>query len=113
MNPKKTQNSRRIISQFNTLDSRNDIGQLWENFIIIERIKKRSYDHIYGNAYFWRTYEQREIDLIEERDGKLFPIEIKWQSHKDSKPPKEWKIAYPQSESFEIINKENYLDFIS
>jgi len=101
-----------VISQFNTLENRNDIGQLWENFIMIERIKKKSYQHIYGQSYFWRTYEQREIDLIEERDGKLFPYEFKWSTKNEALPPKEWMNAYPQAEKFTIINPDNYLEFV-
>src|SRR4030042_571000 len=56
-----------VISQFNPIDSRNDIGILWENFMVTERIKKYGYQNIYGSFYFWRTYDGQEIDLIEER----------------------------------------------
>jgi len=103
-----------VISQFNSLDSRNDIGQLWENFIFTERLKKRSYQHLYGQSYFWRTYEQQEIDLIEERDGKLFAYEYKWSiKHKNMQPPKKWTESYPDNISFQVIHPENYLDFIT
>ncbi|MFZ4437524.1 MAG: DUF4143 domain-containing protein [Syntrophales bacterium] len=61
-----------IIGQYNLLDSRNDIGALWENFIVAERLKKRSYAGIYGNIYFWRTYDGQEVDYVEESDGGLF-----------------------------------------
>jgi len=102
-----------VISQFNNLDTRNDIGQLWENFIFIERLKKRSYQHLYGQSYFWRTYEQQEIDLVEERDGKLFTYEYKWSpKNKTILPPKAWISSYPEHQSFEVINPDNYLDFI-
>ena len=101
-----------VISQFNKLDSRNDIGSLWENFLMIERMKKRAYKHIHGYSYFWRTYEQREIDLIEEREGKLFPYEFKWSMKNKVLPPKEWILNYPKSENFSVINTNNYLDFI-
>ena len=67
-----------VIGQYNLLDSRNDIGALWENFIVAERLKKRSYTGIYGNIYFWRTYDGKEIDYVEERDGGLFGFECKW-----------------------------------
>ncbi len=100
-----------VISQFNGLADRNDIGRLWENFIFMERMKKRSYERIYCNVYFWRTYSQKEIDLVEERSGKLFGYEIKW-SKDNIKPPKEWSEFYKNS-SFEIINQENYLEFIT
>jgi predicted AAA+ superfamily ATPase len=102
-----------VITQFNTLDNRNDVGQLWENFIMIERLKKRSYRNIYGHSYFWQTYQKKEIDLIEERDGKLFPIECKWSTKNEVFPPKEWRQTYPESEPFMVINPENYLDFIA
>jgi hypothetical protein len=100
-----------IISQFNSLEDRNDIGQLWENFIIIERLKKTSYDNIYGNRYFWRTYDRKEIDLVEERGGKLFGYEMKWATKK-IKPPREFIKTYKNA-SFKVINQDNYLDFIS
>lgn len=101
-----------VISQFNTLDLRNDIGNLWENFLIVERIKKRSYMNIHGYSYFWRTYGQKEIDLIEEREGKIFPYEFKWSVKEKVVPPKEWKLAYPKAVNFSVIGKDNYLDFI-
>lgn len=102
-----------IISQFNSLEDRNDVGQLWENFFIIERMKKRSYQNIYGSSYFWQTYQQKEIDLIEERDGKLFPFECKWSPEKKVVLPKEWTDTYHQSEELSVVNKDNYLDFVS
>ncbi len=102
-----------VISQFNGLDSRNDIGSLWENFLMIERMKKRSYKHIHGYSYFWRTYEQREIDLIEEREGKLFPYEFKWSTKNEVLPPKDWMVSYPESEKFSVITPHNYLEFIA
>jgi len=100
------------IAQFNGLDTRNDIGQLWENFIVIERLKKRAYKDIHGNWYFWRTYNQQEIDLIEERDGKLWGFECKWSSSKKVTAPKEWKATYPQA-SFSVITPDNYLEFVA
>lgn len=102
-----------VISQFNGLDSRNDTGALWENFIMIERMKKRSYKHIHGYSYFWRTYGQKEIDLIEEREGKIFPYELKWSTKTKVSAPREWIAAYPQAEKFSVVTPENYLDFIS
>jgi len=99
-----------VISQFNRLDSRNDIGQLWENFVVIERLKKRSYQRVYGQSYFWRTYDQQEIDLVEEREGKLFGYEFKW-GKKIRKAPKIWLKTYANAE-YEVINQENYLGFV-
>ena len=99
-----------IIANFNPLVQRNDIGALWENFIIIERIKKQHYQKIYSNNYFWRTWEQQEIDFVEERDGKLFGFEIKWQQENVA-APSQWLQTYDNAE-FTVINKSNFLDFI-
>lgn len=100
-----------LIAQFNNLNQRNDVGQLWENFLIIERLKLRSYRSLPANSYFWRTYDQQEIDLVEEREGKLFGYEIKWAPNKETSAPKLWKETYSNAE-FMTINQKNYLDFI-
>jgi len=101
-----------LINSFNTLNLREDIGALWENYIIMERIKKQEYNSIFQNIYFWRTYDKREIDLIEERDGKLYAYEIKWSNSAKSNASGLWKKTYKNTE-FKIINRENYLDFIT
>ncbi len=100
-----------IVSNFNALELRNDIGQLWENFVFIERLKKRSYKDVFANCYFWRTWDQKEIDLVEERDGNLFGYEMKW-SKTHTKPPADWVAAYKNA-SYEVITKENYLSFVA
>ncbi len=100
-----------IIENFNAINLRNDAGQIWENFVFLERMKTRTYKQIYANQYFWRTWDQKEIDLVEERDGKLYGYEIKWNTHKKVKPPKLWLESYPEAE-FKIISPENYLDFV-
>jgi hypothetical protein len=100
-----------IISNFNSLDIRNDAGILWENFLFMERLKKQAYKDIYTNNYFWRTWDQKEIDLVEEREGKLFGYEFKW-GNKPIKAPKEWLNTYSNAEFF-VINQDNYLDFIT
>lgn len=99
-----------IISNFNGLELRNDTGALWENFLFMERLKKRAYQNIYANAYFWKTWDRKEIDLVEEREGKLFGYEFKW-GNKKIRALKEWKKTYPEAE-LEIISKENYLGFV-
>ncbi|MDD3375264.1 MAG: ATP-binding protein [Candidatus Omnitrophica bacterium] len=99
-----------IISNFNKLEMRDDVGALWENFLFIERLKKRSYQGIYANSYFWRTWERQEIDLVEEREGKLFAFEFKSGKRK-TKIPRQWTEAYPEA-LFEIIDRDNYLKFI-
>ncbi|MBU4098502.1 ATP-binding protein [Patescibacteria group bacterium] len=101
-----------IIQNFNTLDLRNDIGQLWENYLFMERLKKNEYKKIRSNIYFWRTYDKKEIDLIEEREGKLFGFEFKYGENKKVKPPKGWLETYKEAE-FEVISKGSYLDFIT
>jgi len=100
-----------IVSNFNSLELRNDIGMLWENFLFMERLKKRDYSNIYANQYFWRTWDKKEIDLIEEKEGKLFGYEFKWGTKK-IKPLDEWKKVYPDSE-LKIITPDNYLEFIT
>ncbi|NOU18315.1 MAG: ATP-binding protein [Bacteroidales bacterium] len=99
-----------VIANFNPVASRNDAGQLWENYMISERIKYQEYKKISSNNYFWRTYEQQEIDWVEERDGALFGYEFKWGKTK-VKTPSQWKNAYPDS-SFEVITTNNFEDWI-
>lgn len=99
-----------VISNFNPFPMRNDLGQLWENYLITERMKRQEYLKQFARFYFWRTYDKREIDLVEEREGRLFGYEMKWQPQ-EVKPPKDWLSAYPEA-SFHTIHRENYLDFI-
>lgn len=100
-----------LIANFNPLTDRNDVGLLWENFLIIERIKKNSYLHTPVNYYFWRTYEKQEIDLIEESGGSLAAFEFKYSPSKKSKAPKDWLNTY-QSSSYSTIHNGNYSEFI-
>ena len=91
---------------------RNDIGQLWENFIFIERLKKNKYTGFYGNQYFWRTYQGQEVDFIEETEQQLSAFEVKWSPTKKVTIPPSLKKNYPQA-SFSVITPENYFDFIT
>ena len=100
-----------LINNFNALELRNDAGELWENYLVIERLKRQEYLREQANNYFWRTYSQKEIDLVEEREGKLFGYEMKWGAAR-AKPPKEWLEAYPNA-SWQLINRENYLELIT
>lgn len=100
-----------IIGNFNYLKQRNDTGQLWENFLFTERLKKQAYYRLHANNYFWRTWDQKEIDLVEEREGKLFGYEFKYSKAKYVKP-KLFLKTYPTAK-IELINKENYIDFVS
>lgn len=99
-----------LINNFNPFSRRNDLGQLWENYLVMERIKKQHYHSIQANNYFWRTYDQKEVDWVEEREGSLFGFEFKWQN-KSCKAPALWEKTYPQA-TFEVIHSENYLPFI-
>ncbi len=101
-----------IIRNFNKLDFRNDVGDLWENYLMAERMKFNSYTGKISNRYFWRTYDQQEIDLIEESKGELRAYEFKWNPKKRVKAPGAWTRAYEGS-SFDIIHQENYLEFIT
>jgi len=78
---------------------------------MIERLKLRSYRTIPANSYFWRTYNQQEIDLVEEREGKLYGYEFKWSPNKETTAPKLWKETYSNAE-FMTINQKNYMNFI-
>ena len=100
-----------IINNFVPLSQRNDQGILWENFLFMERIKTKHYKRIFANDYFWRTYDQQEIDLVEERDGNLFAYEFKF-SHQKTKVPKAWEKAYPEAE-FRVISKDNFMEFLT
>lgn len=100
-----------LISNFNLLNSRDDFGALWENYCIAERTKRNDYKNVFTNYFYWRTYDQKEIDLVEEREGKLFGYEMKW-GHVRVKKPNEFLKTYSGSH-YEIITKENYLDFIT
>ena len=100
-----------VVSQFNPLDSRDDIGRLWENFIVTERIKKCAYQSIYGSFYFWRTYNGQELDWVEEREARLFGYEFKWSEKRKEKAPREWHKTYVNAE-YQIINQDNYLEFV-
>lgn len=99
-----------VISQFNPLSLRNDIGALWENFIFMELIKKSNLAGAFDTYYFWRTHTKQEIDIIKESNGALTAIECKW-SKDTSSPPQLWKDTYPGA-TFQVINNENYLDHI-
>ena len=99
-----------LVNNFNPLTIRDDVGALWENYIITERMKKQEYRRQFVNRYFWRTYDKKEIDLVEEQHGKLAGFEVKWRRER-SAPPKDWSTAYPDAD-FQLINRENYLDFI-
>ncbi len=99
-----------LLNNFNPLARRGDVGELWENYLVAERLKKQEYRSLYANNYFWRTYDQKEIDWVEEREGQLFGYEFKWSG--PVSPPKIWGETYPNA-TFETIHPDNYMPFIS
>jgi predicted AAA+ superfamily ATPase len=100
-----------IINDFRIPTLRNDIGNLWENYLVSERIKSNKYLNKTKELYFWRNYNQQEVDLIEVRDGAIATFEFKYSGNKKIKQPLSFKTLYPES-TFECINKDNYLDFV-
>lgn len=99
-----------IISNFNPLSIRQDVGALWENYLIGERIKANYNGGLGKEFYFWRTYDNQEIDLIEESSDSLTALEFKW-GNKMPNVPGAFKDAYPNA-TFDVINKDNYLSYI-
>jgi predicted AAA+ superfamily ATPase len=100
-----------IINNFNRLEERNDVGELWENYLVTERIKFQNYNQKSVSNFFWRTYDQQELDWLEEENGKLSGFEFKWNENRKAKIPTAFAKAYPEA-TFEVINKQNYLEFI-
>lgn len=91
-----------IIANFNPIESRDDVGALWENYMISERLKYQEYRRKRANNYFWRTYDKQEIDWVEERSGRLYGYEFKWQEKK-KKIPSQWEKMYPKA-SYQVIH---------
>ena len=100
-----------LIQDFRPITLRNDMGMLWENYIISERLKRNAYREEDRLLYFWRNYDQQEVDLVEYFSGKLSGVEIKFGESQRSKKPNSFHLAYPDSD-FSIIDRDNYLDFI-
>lgn len=99
-----------VIGNFSPLAIRQDVGALWENYLLSEKIKTANNHNKVKEFYFWRTYDNQEIDLIEESGEGLSAFEFKWGNKKTSVPVS-FSAAYPEA-SYEVINKDNYLNFI-
>lgn len=99
-----------LINDFNSLKIRNDRGQLWENFLLAERMKVNAYCDAFANSYFWRTYSGAELDLVEEKDGRLTGFEFKW-GNKKAKAPVSWIENYEGS-GFYCVNNENFMQWL-
>ena len=100
-----------LISAFNPLSLRDDIGILWENFMMAELLKKDLYTNKFARRWFWRNKQQQEIDLIHEADGIFRAYEFKWNEKKKVSCPEAFKKAY-QHVNFHVINRENFIDFL-
>lgn len=100
-----------LINDFKPVEFRTDIGALWENFLISERIKHNAYRQWYGRNYFWRTYQQQEIDYIEETNSEFYAYEFKWNKKLRGLISKSFKEAYKPKEA-QIIHKENFESFV-
>lgn len=100
-----------LIQNFNKLDLRADVGELWENYLAAERIKFQNYTQLHCTNYFWRTYDQQELDWVETEGDTIRSYEFKYNLNKSPKAPIGWKNAYPEA-SFEVIHSGNYLEWI-
>lgn len=100
-----------LVTQFQPLSERVDVGALWENFLIVERKKKHAYAQRMVTQHFWRNYAGAEIDIVEVADGVLSAFECKWGAG-SARPPKAFVGAYPDA-AFQVINRENYFGFVS
>ena len=100
-----------VISNFAPLELRNDVGALWENLMVCERVKRNSYSKNFAIPYFWRTHDQKEIDLVEDQDGILTTFEFKWNTKSKTSIPKIFAETYPNS-IFKVITPDNFWEFV-
>ena len=100
-----------LLGDYKPLDLRNDIGGLWENYLISERMKHNAYNAFYGKSYFWRTQQQQEVDYIEDYDGVLHAYEFKWSSTKQPRLTETFAKNYPDH-TFTVVNPDNYQNFV-
>lgn len=101
-----------LIGDFKSVNLRTDIGALWENFVISERLKHNAYNGFYGKSYFWRTQQQQEIDYLEETDGTLHAYEFKWNATRQVRLTDTFVKNYPDH-TFSVVNPNNYQNFVS
>jgi len=99
-----------VIGNFNVLLNRTDVGALWENFLVSERMKRNAYHGAYGKTYFWRTTSQQEIDYLEEYDGAIHAYEFKWNPKARFKFPKSFMETYQATAK--KIDRENFREFV-
>ncbi|WP_299672452.1 ATP-binding protein [uncultured Polaribacter sp.] len=101
-----------VIKNWNPVGLRQDIGALWENFLIVERLKFKANNGMLSNDYFWRNQAQQEIDFVEDYKGTLCAYEFKWNVKRKAKFSKSFTNAYPNHQLM-VVSKDNYLDFIT
>lgn len=99
-----------VINNFNPIDKREDLGALWENFMVVERMKYREYHRIEANQYFWRTYDGSEVDLVEEREGRLYGYEFKWKPREHARVLTKWN-EYKGS-SYQVVTSDHLKGFV-
>ncbi len=100
-----------VIGNYNPVAKRTDIGALWENYLMAERLKKNTYMGKRTSSYFWRTTQQQELDLVEETTNALLAFEFKWGTKAKAKIPKTFTRAYPNATT-QLINPDNYEEFL-
>ena len=101
-----------VIGNLSQVENRTDVGELWENFVIAERLKQNIYSGSFAQSYFWRTRQQHEIDYVEEVDGQLHAFEFKWNERKANvKCPDSFSTAYPEA-TFQVITPKNIEEFL-
>lgn len=102
-----------VCGNFNLLALRDggNVGALWENFLVSERLKRRHYRRLSENCFFWRTYAQQEIDWVEDLSGELSAFEFKWNPAAKTRVPAAWKEAYPDAR-FSVVHRDNFTEFV-
>ncbi|MBC7777188.1 MAG: DUF4143 domain-containing protein [Phycisphaerae bacterium] len=100
-----------VIGNFSVLESRTDIGPLWENYLVGERRKRIEYARTFAHSYFWRTVNQQEIDYLEELDGQFRAFEFKWSSKAKVRFPATFLEKYSVQETL-VVTPENYDEFL-
>jgi predicted AAA+ superfamily ATPase len=101
-----------LLRNFNPPTLRDDVGALWENYLLLERIKLMEYQRRSTNRWFWRTHDQQEIDLVEEENGRLSGWEFKYSPPGREQAPSAWRSGYPGA-GYQVIHRENYREFLS
>ncbi len=101
-----------VIGNFMPVEMRQDVGALFENYIVAERLKSQQYKQTYSKGYFWRTTAKNEIDYLEECDGRLSAFEFKWNPQRKAALPAAFARSYPEVD-FKVVTRDNYFEFLS